>query len=76
MFPEATNPTNKTYAIRQIDSEGAILSEIDVEALTSEAAAKQLSDVSDATNRIAVCLDGVTMNEMDVEHWRKRIRRR
>lgn len=76
MFPEATNPTTKTYAVRQIDAAGGILSEIDVEALTSEAAAKQLSDVSDSTNKIAICLDGVTMNEMDVEHWRKRIRRR
>jgi hypothetical protein len=76
LYPEAVNPTTKTYAIRQIDSAGSILSEIDVEAITSEAAAKQLSDVSDATNRISICLDGVTMNEMDVEHWRKRIRRR
>ncbi len=66
----------KTYAIRQIDSGGTVLSELAVEAVSSDAAAKQLNDVNDATERIAVCLDGQAMNEMDVEHWRKRIRRR
>lgn len=72
-----SNPTGtKIYAIRQLDSQGSLLSEIDVEAANSEAAAKQLEDVNDSTDRIAVCLDGQPMNEMDVDHWRKRIRRR
>ena len=76
MYSESTQMGTKVYAIRQIDSQGGLLSEIDVEAASSEAAAKQLSDVNDLTERIAVCLDGQTMNEMDVDHWRKRIRRR
>ena len=76
LYPETTPSVTKTYAIRQIDSGGSILSELAVEAVNSDAAAKQLEDVFDATERIAVCLDGQAMNEMDVEHWRKRIRRR
>lgn len=76
MYPENNPMGTKTYAIRQIDSGGSILSELAVEAVSSDAAAKQLEDVNDATQRIAVCLDGQAMNEMDVEHWRKRIRRR
>ncbi len=72
-----TNPLGtKTYAIRQINSDGGIVSELAVEATSSDAAAKQLNDVDDATQRIAICLDGQAMNEMDVEHWRKRVRRR
>lgn len=72
-----SNPLGmKTYAVRQIDSGGTILSELAVEAVSSDAAAKQLDEVSAATERIAVCLNGQAMNEMDVEHWRKRIRRR
>lgn len=72
-----SNPMGmKTYAVRQIDSGGTILSELAVEAVSSDAAAKQLDEVNDATERIAVCLDGQAMNEMDIEHWRKRIRRR
>jgi len=76
LFSDATQTGTKVYAIRQINSEGSVLSEIDVEAASSEAAAKQLSDVESSTEKIAVCLDGETMNEMDVDHWRKRIRRR
>lgn len=66
----------KTYEVRQLDSDGSVLSKIVVEAVSSDAAAKQLEQVCDATQRIAVCLNGQAMNEMDVEHWRKRVRRR
>ncbi len=76
LYPENNPMGTKTYEIRQIDSGGSIVSELAVEAVSSDAAAKQLEDVNDATERIAVCLDGQAMNEMDVEHWRKRIRRR
>jgi hypothetical protein len=77
LYSETNNNLGtKIYAVRQLDSQGCVLAEIDVEAVNSEAAAKQLNDVQDATDRIAVCLDGRTMNEMDVDHWRKRIRRR
>ena len=76
MYSDPIETGTKTYAIRQIDSNGSVLSEVDVIAANSEAAAKQLEDVSDHTERIAVFLDGQAMNEMDVDHWRKRIRRR
>ena len=76
MYPETNQSVPKTYAIRQIHQDGSILCETDVEAVSSDAAAKQLNDVREDTERIAICLNGQAMNEMDVEHWRKRIRRR
>jgi len=66
----------KLYTIRQLDSDARVLSESNVEAPTSEAAAKQLRDVVNGTDRIEVCLGGEPMNEMGVDYWRQRMRRR
>ena len=66
----------KTYEIKQMDDDGSLLSSLQVDAASSEAAAKQLREVVDGTDRIVVCLDGAPMNEMGVDYWQKRIRRR
>lgn len=67
----------KTYEIKQVDEAGQEVAEpLRVEAQSGESAVKQLGDVSDRTHSIKVCLDGVVMNEMDVDYWQKRIRRR
>jgi len=76
LYSEDNPLGTKTYAIRQIGSDGNIVCEMAVDAVSSDAAARQLSEVRDETQRIAVCLDGQAMNEMAVEHWRKRVRRR
>ena len=69
------NTGTKVYAVRQLNQAGDVLAEMDVEATNSEAAAKQLDRVDEDTVRIAVCLNGQTMNDMHVDHWRKRVRR-
>lgn len=66
----------KTYEIKQIDDRGTVLSSSNVEAGSGEAAAKQLRKVVDGTRRIEVCLDGAKMNEMGVDYWLTRMRRR
>ena len=59
-----------------MDDDGAIISSVHVDAQSSEAAAKQLREVADGADRIIVCLDGAPMNEMGVDYWKKRVRRR
>ncbi|QDV26261.1 hypothetical protein [Aureliella helgolandensis] len=76
LYSEVTNTGMKTYEIRQLDNDGNLLLDTKVEAASGEAAAKLLADADERTQRILICLDGETMNELDVEHWRKRIRRR
>lgn len=66
----------KTYEIKQLDRAGTVLDSFPVEAQTGEAAAKQLKEVADGTETIAVCLDGAPINEMGVDYWQKRVRRR
>ncbi len=66
----------KVYEIKQIGHDGIVLSSKQVEASSGEAAAKQLNQVVDGTDRISICLDGTSMNEMGVEYWQKRVRRR
>ena len=67
----------KTYEIQQIDSDGYQVTEpVRVEAGSGESAVKQLEQVADGARSIKVCLDGDVMNEMEVEYWQKRIRRR
>ncbi|WP_145100980.1 hypothetical protein [Rosistilla carotiformis] len=68
--------TTNVYTIRQIDSHKTVLSEKQVEAVSSEAAAKQLKQVVDETDKIEVTLNGETVNEMGVSYWKQRIRRR
>ena len=64
------------YTIRQIDSQKTVLSEQQIEAVSGEAAAKQLKQVVDQTDRIEVALNGETVNEMGVTYWKQRVRRR
>lgn len=66
----------KTYEIKQIDDQGELLASVDVEADSGEAAAKQLEEVADGTQNIKVCLGDDVMNEMGVDYWIKRMRRR
>lgn len=66
----------KRYEIRQLTDEGNVLSANTVEAMSSEAAAKQLKHLVDGTGRIEVCLDGKAVNEMGVNYWRQRVRHR
>lgn len=66
----------KTYEIKQVDDDGAILDSTEVEAESGEAAAKKLRQVVDGTQRIEVCLDDAVMNEMGVDYFNKRVRRR
>lgn len=76
MAAEFIDTGTKTYTIRQIDRDARVLAESPVEAPSGEAAAKQLKDVRTGTERIEVCLDGKPMNEMGVDYWRQRVRRR
>ncbi len=66
----------KTYQIKQMDGAGAVLNSTEVEAESGEAAAKKLRQVVDGAQRIEVCLDDAVMNEMGVDYWLKRVRRR
>ena len=76
MTSEFIDTGTRTYTIRQIDSDAHVLSEDPVEATSGEAAAKQLKEVRSGTDRIEVCLNGKPMNEMGVDYWRQRVRRR
>lgn len=76
MAAEFIDTGTKTYTIRQIDEDSRVLSETPVEAASGEAAAKQLREVRNGTDRIEICLDGKAMNEMGVDYWRQRVRRR
>ncbi len=66
----------KQYEVKQIDASGQVIDSLSVEADSSEAAAKQLRDVSADTRKISVCVDGKSMSEMGIEYWKKRVRRR
>ncbi|MCD0462986.1 hypothetical protein [Roseiconus lacunae] len=66
----------KTYDIQQIGDAGSVLATIPIDAISGEAAAKQLKSVERGTEKIVVCLDGAPMNEMGVDYWQKRVRRR
>jgi hypothetical protein len=66
----------KTYQIKQVDDSGLVLNTVDIEAESGEAAAKKLRQVVDGAQRIEVCLDDAVMNEMGVDYWLKRVRRR
>lgn len=70
------NTGTKLYDIRQLTDDGDVLSEMQVEALSSEAAAKHLREVKDGTDRIEVCHNGQAMSEMAVDYWQKRVRGR
>ena len=73
---EWADPTEKTYEVKQFDDDGAVISSFSVDAASSEAAAKKLREVDRDTSKIAVCLDGAPMNEMGVDYWKQRVRRR
>lgn len=73
---EWSEPLQKTYEIKQIDGDGAVLQTTPVDAQSGEAAAKQLSEIADGTEKISICLDGEPINEMGVDYWQKRVRRR
>lgn len=66
----------RQYEVQQIDADGLVIGSFSVEARSSEAAAKQLSEVAEDTHKISVCLDGTPMNEMGIDYWKKRVRRR
>ena len=66
----------KRYEIRQLKDDGSVLAENTVEAMSGEAAAKQLKQLVDGTGRIEVCLDGKAVNEMGASYWRQRVRHR
>jgi len=68
--------STKVYTVRQIDSAKSVLSENQIEAVSSEAAAKQLKNVVDDTAHIEIVLDGETVNEMGISYWKQRMRRR
>ncbi|WP_146602336.1 hypothetical protein [Novipirellula aureliae] len=72
---ETTQTDTKSYEIRQMSDAGKCLSAATVEAPSGEAAAKQLKNVVDGTDRIEICLDGKAVNEMGVSYWRKRVKR-
>lgn len=73
---EWADATEKTYEVKQIADDGALISSFSVDAASSEAAAKKLREVDRDTSKIAVCLDGEPMNEMGVDYWKQRVRRR
>ena len=65
------------YKVRQIDALGQVLSEKQVAAQTYNAALRQLDDVLDETQRIQVFNDvGEKAGEMNVDYWRRTMRRR
>ncbi len=66
----------KAYDVQQLQDDGTLLSSERVEAISSEAAAKQLDQVASGTDRIVVCLDGSPMVEMEVDYWLTRVRKK
>ncbi|MEX0819603.1 MAG: hypothetical protein WD070_08410 [Pirellulaceae bacterium] len=73
------NPLNPItpYKVRQLDTEGQVLSEKQVTAPDSGTALRQLKDVFAETQRIEVYNDdGEKAGEMDGDYWRQRVRRR
>ncbi|QEG00110.1 hypothetical protein Mal15_41790 [Stieleria maiorica] len=73
---EWSDSLHKTYEVKQIDGDGAVLDSFPVDAKSGEAAAKELENIAAGTEKIAVCLDGDPINEMGVDYWIKRVRRR
>ncbi len=76
MMDESIQPEEKTYHVQQLDADGDVLASVAVEAVSGEAAAKQLREVADGTESINVCLNDEVMNEMDVQYWHQRMRGR
>lgn len=76
MNSESSDTFTKQYEVRQIDGEGALLSSIHVQAESSAAAAKELRDVEAHAQCIEITLDGIPMNQMTVNYWRTRVRKR
>lgn len=75
--PASNADTMKTYEVKQVDGDGCnVVVPVRVEAHSGESAAKQLSKVAEGTQSIKVYLDGEVMNEMGVDYWQKRVRRR
>lgn len=67
----------KIYEILQVDSDGfQVVEPVRVEAENGESAVKQLEQVADGAESIRICLNGDVMNEMGVDYWQKRVRRR
>ena len=66
----------KTYEVKQLDHAGNTLAAVEIDATSGELAAKKLDDVAVGTESIKVCLNGDVMNEMGVDYWQQRIRRR
>ncbi len=73
---QCSDSETKTYEVKQVDRDGDLLASVRIDAESGEAAAKQLKQVVDGTQNIQICLDGNVMNEMGVNYWRTRIRRR
>lgn len=60
----------KPYSIRQLDSQGHVVSQREVEAPDYTAALRQLKDVCDDTQRIEVCNGaGDKAGEISVDYW-------
>ncbi len=67
---------SKLYEIRQLDSDGLLLSSVPIVADSSASAARDLKEIVNGADRIEVALDGVAMNQMTVNYWKTRVRKR
>ena len=81
LFPvvavEAEKDVMPQYNIRQLDVNGHVLSEIQVEAQDYSATLRQLKDVFECTRRIEVHNKaGDKVGETSVDYWRHTIRMR
>ena len=69
-------PQQKMYEIQLQDESGDVLSSKHVEAASGDAAARQVNEIVNGTAKIVVLTEGKPVNEMGVEFWQKRVRRR
>ena len=72
---EYTFADENTYEIHQIGLSGEVLASQTVQAPSSEAAARKMSNLIDSAEKILVCCDGSKASMMHVDFWKQRIRR-
>ena len=72
-----TNRYMQPYIVRQRNSQGEIISEKFVEAVSNESALRQVKEVVAGAQRLEVYNDsGAKVREIGVSYWQQKIRRR
>ena len=66
----------KPYTVRQVDDQGDVVSERHVEAANTDQALRQLTDITETTQRIEVLdSDQERVRQIGADYWRHKFRR-